>query len=232
MPHARCQAIFSYLYHEFIPVMAPAFIQGEGCCNGGPPARPHYLLRVRLLANSLTRGMMPAPYVPYDVTTSPQDDWQRNISEAFFSYTQPLAPFAAFLATGITCRPPVVQCGKVATWFNRKPGPSGRVDLELDAVVAGAFMLTTGEWASVIVSASNLPQKAVVSLSQVVAEEMWLRGRMGQGMNGATSLATTLYSGNGTEVRRWDGVPKEVVLTLNGYGVQVLVVRNASVNKV
>ncbi len=77
--------LFSYLYHEYVPAMSAALVQGQG--PGGVPEESDYPMRVTALANGLTRGTALVPF-DHDVELSPPaaDPWRGNISAAYFSF--------------------------------------------------------------------------------------------------------------------------------------------------
>lgn len=77
--------LFSYLYHEFVPAMSAALVQGQG--PGGVPEESDYPMRVTALANGLTRGTALVPF-DHDVglPSAALDPWHANVSAAYFSF--------------------------------------------------------------------------------------------------------------------------------------------------
>ena len=77
--------LFSYLYHEFVPAMSAALVQGQG--PGGVPEESDYPMRTTALANGLTRGTTLVPF-DHDVglPSAALDPWHANVSAAYFSF--------------------------------------------------------------------------------------------------------------------------------------------------
>jgi hypothetical protein len=60
--------------------MAAALVQGQGVLG----TQPHPLLRVKAMADALTRGLALVPFAQ-DVPTTPTSEWTAVVSAAFFS---------------------------------------------------------------------------------------------------------------------------------------------------
>ncbi|MFQ5811406.1 MAG: hypothetical protein ACE5JM_17445, partial [Armatimonadota bacterium] len=210
---ARGVGLFSYLYHEYVTAIGAACVQGQGQQG----TRPHPGLRVRVMANNLTRGLIPGPF-HHDVPLEPTNEWQQTISQAFFSYCQPYASFPEYLVLGTTRRSPQVRCAELDVWFYRrsqegeplKPGgpPVMQVPLALPAVTAGSFEAADGSLGTVIVNVTGEDQEAVVTL-----------GRPGE--------SAVLYQADRSEERRWDSAAEgaNIPVSLEPYGTRMLVVR-------
>ena len=93
----RGVGLFSYLYHEYVPAMAAAVVQGQGATWHKPDA----LMRVKAMADATARGLTLAPFAsdcsasasaPVSVSTSASansnnaSEWTRVVSTAFFSF--------------------------------------------------------------------------------------------------------------------------------------------------
>ncbi|NCO41827.1 MAG: hypothetical protein AUJ96_32375 [Armatimonadetes bacterium CG2_30_66_41] len=166
---ARGGGLFSYLYHEYVTAIGAACVQGQGQLG----TRPSPELRRCVLANNLTRGLVPGPFLN-DVPLQPSNKWQEEIAPAFFSYCQPYARFPEYLVLGTTRRPPDVQCASVEAWFYRqdangeplKPGGPKVVKaaIALPAVAAGSFEGADESVGTVLVNTTRVDQDATVRL--------------------------------------------------------------------
>lgn len=168
---SRGTGLFSYLYHEYVTAIGAACVQGQGPLG----TRPDVLVRCRALANNLTRGLIPGPFL-HDVPLKPGNDpWKKAVSAAFLSYCRPYAKFSEYLILGRTRRPCRVECGQVASWYwkrrlkgddQRDPAKvaDAKAELLLEAVTAGSFEAGDGSRAHFIVNATPDPQKATAIL--------------------------------------------------------------------
>ena len=86
--NGRTLGLFSYLYHEYMPVIGDGFSVGEGMGNAAGSAE----LRCFRLANTLARGLIPTVYME-QVPLQPEDDWGAKVSQAFFSFCRPFPHF-------------------------------------------------------------------------------------------------------------------------------------------
>jgi hypothetical protein len=206
---AQSIALFSYLYHEYIPVLGDGFSVGKGIeATLGSPA-----LRCYRLANALTRGLIPTVYLE-QVPLEPENEWQRNVSQAFFSYCRPFARFPEYLLMGATRRPPEIECADQDVWHFKadaqgEPLPDGRrvvkVTIRRPTVVAGSFEAEDGSLGTVIVNTTKNPQNVKVKLA-------------------SNGCAATLFHADRTQEKCWDNFPGETVLSLEPFGVRMLVI--------
>lgn len=210
---ARGVGLFSYLYHEYVTAIGAACVQGQGARG----TRPEPGLRRYVLANNLTRGLIPGPFL-HDVPLEAGAGWNATVAEAYFSYCRPYAHFPEYLVLGVTRRPPEVSCADVGLWFYRRDGggkplegsspPVVKVPLSLPAVTAGSFAAADGSVGTVLVNTTDRPQEATLRLE------------------GASDYAV-LYKADRSEVRRWkkpaDGLC--VTVGLEAYGMRMLVTR-------
>ena len=200
---ARGVALFSYLYHEHVTCIGAACAQGQGQRG----TRPSAGLRCFILANNLTRGLIPGPFM-WDVPLDPGDSWHTEVAAAYFSYCKPYARFPEYLVLGITRRPPAIRCAnhEVRYWRGE-----ARVDTAatLPAVTAGSFEALDGSVGTIIVNTTSEAQDATVELRP--------------GGKGAR-----LYRADRTEVQRWDQAPSQIPLKLEPYGTRMLVVKGSA----
>jgi hypothetical protein len=164
----RGVGLFSYLYHDYVTAIGAACVQGQGRLG----TRPGALLRCRVLANNLVRGLIPGPFM-HDVPLTGGDAWRQTVSRAYRAFCRPYAAFPEYLLLGRRVRPPDVECGKTPTFFYRqsaageplRPGgvPVVKVDLDLETVVAGAFEAHDGSVAAIVVNATPDPQETTLS---------------------------------------------------------------------
>jgi hypothetical protein len=210
---ARGVGLFSYLYHEYVTAIGAACVQGQGQFG----TRPSPELRRYVLANNLTRGLVPGPFL-HDVPLQPGNKWQEETAPAFFSYCQPYARFPEYLVLGATRRPPEVQCAPVEVWFYRQDSkgepltPGGpkviKATLALPAVAAGSFEAADGSLATVLVNTTRADQHATVRLSRA-------------------PKSAVLYRADRTQATGWeaDAPAKEIQVQLEPLGTRVLVTR-------
>ena len=212
---ARGVGLFSYLYHEYVTAIGAACVQGQGAHGTRPSAE----LRCYVLGNNLTRGLIPGPFIQ-DVPLQPTDDWHRMVSAAYFAFCRPYARFPEYLLRGSTCRPPTIACEQQEVWFYRqgaraqslKPG-GPKLDPKLDqatirlpVVTAGSFAAEDGSIGTVIVNMTAQPREAKVKLS-------------------AGGRSAVLYRADRVEQRHWQSSPAEIGLSLEPFGVRMLVLR-------
>ena len=172
---ARGIGLFSYLYHEYVTAIGAACVQGQGPLGTRASAE----LRCFVLANNLTRGLIPGPFIT-DVTPDAKDEWHKTVSQAYFAFCKPYAKFPEYLLLGITRRPPVVQCAEQEVWFYRqdargeplkKGGPRVlKTTMKLPAVTAGSFEAEDGSVGTILVNTTPLPQQATVKPTDSPAE--------------------------------------------------------------
>ncbi len=167
----RGVGLFSYLYHDYVTMIGAACVQGQGKLG----TRPDSLLRCRIMANNLTRGLIPGPFM-HDVPLTGGDRWRKPVSQAYQAFAKPYANFPQYLLLGKAQRPPALTCGTVRTFFYRQDNKNGKplrpggppvvkVEVELDAVTAGSFEAEDGSTGTVIVNATPETQKVVVALA-------------------------------------------------------------------
>lgn len=151
---ARTLGLFSYLYHEYIPVMGAACVQGIGNRDGkvSPEAR------VYLFANNLVRGQVPMPFLNF-VPLNPGNEGERMQAEAYFSYARPIVAFPEYLARGITRRPPVLKTDDVTLTLEWSGAASdgfkahdkqGPVNITVPALAHGAYEAADGSLGVII----------------------------------------------------------------------------------
>ena len=206
---ARGVGLFSYLYHEYVTAIGAACVQGQGE-NGTQPSAE---LRCHVLANNLTRGLIPGPF-SNDVPLKTDDAWRRTVLQAFRSFCRPYARFPEYLLLGTTCRPPEVQCDSHEVWFYRadasgkrlqRHGPAvSKVTISLPTVTAGSFAANDGSTGTVVVNTTAVPQQATIRL--VVARP-----------------GVVLYQADRSVEKRFDGPVAEVVVTLEPFGTRMIV---------
>ncbi len=189
---ARGIGLFSYLYHDYVTAIGAACVQGQGT-QGRPDAR----LRCKVLANNLTRGLIPGPFL-HDVPLEPGSDWHRQVSAAYFAFCRPYARFPEYLVLGRTVRPPTLRC-------ETQQVPVGEGELRLDTVTAGSFRAADGSVGTVLVNTTPEPRQVSV---QTAGPE-----------------ALRLYDAQRQELQAWEAAPRSIDLALEPFGVRVLVAR-------
>jgi hypothetical protein len=212
--------LFSFLYHEYVPAMAAALVQGNGGPNGMPKAEPS--MRIQAMANGVTRGIALVPFTN-DVPLQAANGWQANVSAAFFSFAGVSAAFSEWLVLGETVRPLPVQCGNLSTYYFRRDAKSHNITKQpytLPAATAGSFKAADGTIGTVIVS--------VLDGAQVVTVAVAKSSQVSGGGGGGGSSAV-LYDGRRTELRRWEvgKVPDQIECQLQPFGVCFLVLHPA-----
>lgn len=160
-------ALFSYLYHEYVTAIGAACVQGQG-------EAPTKEMRGKILANNLVRGLIPGPFMS-QVRLDGDDEWSKYVTPAYTAFCKPYRHYSEFLLRGRTLPPPVLTCEKVATTYSYKDPVNGKkrwknglplssVDMDIDAVTAGAFAASDGRRLVVVVNAMGTEQKATVQL--------------------------------------------------------------------
>jgi hypothetical protein len=204
----QTMGLFSYIYHEYIPVMGDGFSMGHGMAETWGSAE----LRCYRLALPLVRGLIPTVYME-TVPLEPKDEWQKTVSTAFFSYGRIYARFTEYLLRGITIRPPEVKCAMQDVWHYMPDDkgdmlPDGRraikVTVPRPTVVAGSFTAEDGSIGTVIVNTTSEKQPAKVKLT-------------------AGSRSATLFHVDRSEEQRWDHCPDEITVSLEPFGVRMLI---------
>ncbi len=165
----RGVGLFSYLYHDYVTAIGAACVQGQGQLG----TRAHPWLRCRILANNLTRGLIPGPFM-HEVPLEGGNAWTKTVAQAYFAFSRPYKHFPEYLLLGRTVRPLPVRSKEVEVWFwrrsrNGKPLRKGgppvvKVPIKLPAVTAGAFAAADGTVACFVVNTTPEPQEAVVEL--------------------------------------------------------------------
>jgi len=213
-PGARGVGLFSYLYHEYVTAIGAACVQGQG--QRGTRADP--LLRCRILANNLTRGLIPGPFM-HDVPLegfgvwNKVDEWRRTVSRAYCSFCRPYPHFPEYLLLGKTRRPIPLECEEVEVYYWRRDAKKGKPlrkngppvakgILVLPAVTTGSFEAADGSVAAFIVNATPEAREAAAVLP---------RGK-----------EAVVYTAERKELKRASG---RVTLSLEPFGVRVLVMK-------
>jgi hypothetical protein len=209
---ARGVGLFSYLYHEYVTAIGAACVQGQGPLG----VRGSAELRCHILANNLTRGLIPGPFIQ-DVPLEPMNDkWKVPVAEAYFAFCKPYARFPEYLMLGETRRPPPIECADHEVWFYRqdargqslKPGGPKvvKATVKLPVVTAGCFIAADGSVGTVIVNATSQAQIATVRL-------------------GGPSKSATLFCADRSEEKRWERPPDKIEVMLEPFGTRFLVTR-------
>lgn len=208
--NGRTLGLFSYLYHEYIPVIGDGFSMGEGMSDTVASAE----LRCFRLANTLARGLIPTVYME-QVPLEPTDVWGAKVSHAFFAFCRPFPQFPEYLLMGETLRPLPVECAEQALWHYH-PDENGdltiggrkarKATIRRPVVVTGTFKAEDGSIGTVIVNTTTTEQSAKLLVP-------------------SSERGAVLYRADRTEMQRWDKSPSEVPLTLEPFGVRMLVLR-------
>ncbi len=206
----RGVGLFSYLYHECIPLLGDGYSLGQGMPNTWGSAE----LRCYRMANTLARGLIPTVYME-QVAPESKDEWVRTVSRAFAAYCRPYSRFPEYLLLGTTRRPPQIECPEQEVWYwqadeQGEKLPDGRrarkATICRPTVVAGSFEAEDGSLGTVIVNVTARPQRPTVRLT-------------------ANGRSTTLFGADRKAERRWDACPSQIALSLEPFGVRMLVVR-------
>lgn len=210
-PTTRSVGLFSYLYHEYVTAIAAALSQGQG----GMGTRPDYTVRAYAMARGLVKGLLPGPFAS-QVPLNPTDSWTQNTTAAMASYARAFAAFPEFLSVGRTLHPVSVVAGNgpIHTWIYNKI--KQRVNVTVEAGLAGSFANPKGDHGTVFASVVNRPVNATLDL---------------QGAGIVSGNETLVYDPRtGAVVQRFQGVPSSVDLACTQpYATRMVVVRGAGV---
>jgi hypothetical protein len=205
------RGVFSYVYHDYITAIGAAMVQGQGASG----TQPGYHVGRAVVADTMTRGMLPGPFGSI-ISLTPTSAYARNISAAFFATSPVVAAFSTFLALGQEV-PPLFcaggPCPTVVSFFYRgTPQNPFKVAVNVTSVRMGSFLAPGAEpraHGTVIINILDTPQNVALDLSAMPAA--------------LTTLS--LYHNNGTLIwqrpRPGDGQPLPLGLGL--LGCQMLV---------
>jgi hypothetical protein len=168
----RGVGLFSYLYHEYVTAIGAACVQGQGQRG----TRPSAGLRCMVLANNLVRGLIPGPFM-HHVPLETEEEWEKLVSGAYFSYCRPYKHFPEYLLLGKTVRPLPVECDTTEVTFwrrdvkngtpRRKGGPPlAEVELKVPAVAVGSFEAADGSVATFLANVTPEVQAATVRVAE------------------------------------------------------------------
>jgi len=206
----RCIGLFSYLYHEYVTCIGAACVQGQGV--QGKHTDP--LLRARILANNLTRGLIPGPFIG-EVPLEPETEWEKIVAPAYFAFCKPYKYFPEYVIQGRAVRPPKVQCDSIKTWYYErdyvshigKKGnpPLQKSELSIETVTAGSFAAADGSVGTFVVNSTPNPRRAIITLP--------------------AKKKVVVYSSERVQERKIDtaGQDQPVQLNLEPFGVRVLI---------
>lgn len=189
---ARGIGLFSYLYHDYVTAIGAACVQGQG-----PKGRPDARLRCKVLANNLTRGLVPGPFLQ-DVPLAPGSEWHQQVSAAFFAFSQPYARFPEYLVLGRTVKPPTLRC-------ETQQVSVGEGAIALETVTAGSFRAADGSVGTVIVNTTPEPRRVEVETKGLGASK--------------------LFDSQRKELQAWRAAPESIALDLEPFGVRLLLSR-------
>lgn len=211
---SRGVGLFSYIYHDYVTAIGAACVQGQGPQGTSPDV----LLRCRVLANNLTRGLIPGPFMNLVPLDPGKDPYKRASGAAFLSFCRPYSRFPEYLLLGRCIPPADVACDEVETWYLRRKlsgeelrdpakHEGAKVKLKLPSVTAGAFAAANGSEANVIVNGTPDARKATATL--------------------APGPEAVVFSAERKELSRVPASkqPREVPMDLEPFGVRVIVVR-------
>jgi len=214
MAGARGVGLFSYIYHDFVTAIGAACVQGQGPLG----TNPDVLLRCRALANNLTRGLIPGPFVHLVPLDPGKDRYKQACSAAFLSFCRPYSRFPEYLLLGRSVPPADIACDEVDTWYFRRRLSAGeardpamwaeaQTKLKIAAVTAGAFEAANGSEAHIVVNGTPDARTATASFGP-----------------GPEAI---IYSAERKELARVPAFrqPRKVSLDLEPFGVRVIVVR-------
>lgn len=154
---ARGVGLFSYLYHEYVTAIGAACVQYQGASGTTPSAD----MRCYILSNNLLRGLIQGPFYGH-IQLNPNNEWQAQVSEAYFSYCQPYSTFSEFLILGKTLHPIPVECDMFDTWL--WTSAETKRWLTLPTVSTSRFEAPNGLIADFVVNATSDTQQATVAL--------------------------------------------------------------------
>lgn len=166
----RCVGLYSYLYHEYVTAIGAAIVQGQGLQKGRNDPR----MRCQAMANILVRGLIPGPFIT-DVPFAPETEWEKQVSQAYFSYCQPYSRFPEYLILGKTLHPLPIECAQTKATYQLRNAKHGRPDkngeyplvdlaIVIPSVTTGSFQAEDGSVASFIVNTTPISQKALLFL--------------------------------------------------------------------
>ncbi len=211
---AESLAVFSYIYHEYMPVLGDGFSLGQGMRATLGSAE----LRCFRLAKVLTRGLIPTVYME-QVPLDPKNEWQEKVSRAFFSFCKPFARFQEYLIRGITRRPPAIECAEQEVWhymadpYGQEQLSDGRratkVTIQRPTVIAGTFEAEDGSFGTVIVNATPHLQQAKL-------------------MHAGKAFQSSLYRVDRALECEIDRDEAEISLQLEPFGVRMLISRTCA----
>jgi len=214
MPGTRGVGLFSYIYHDYVTAIGAACVQGQGATG----TNPDLLLRCRILANNLTRGLIPGPFASLVPLEHGGDPYKKSSAEAFFSFCRPYAQFPEYLLLGKCVPPARVVSDEVDTWYFRRKLSSEerrdpakmegvRVRIKIESVTCGAFEAANGSRAHFIVNGTPDDRTATVTLDP--------------------GAEATIYNGAREKVSRLAASkqPRSAALELGPFDVRVIVVR-------
>lgn len=200
---------FSYIYHEYIPVLGDGFSIGQGMLATLGSAE----LRCYRMAKALTIGLIPTVYME-QVPLHPENEWQRLVSTAFFAYCRPFGRFQKYLIEGITRPTPKIECAGHEVWYYH-PSEQGetlsdgrkavKVAVTRPSVIAGCFEANDRSLAVIIVNTTPDGQSAEVETA-------------------CGNRPAKLLRVDGSPERCWETGPTSLPLTLNPFEVKILVV--------
>jgi len=206
---ARSVGLFSYIYHEYIPVLGDGFSIGQGMSHTWGSAE----LRCYRLALTLVRGLIPTVYME-QVSLNPDSKWVERVAQAFISYCKPYPKYPENLLQGVTLHPPEIECEMQSLWHYQldEDGdelPDGKrrgrkVTIDRPTVIGGSFEAEDGSIGTFIVNTTPEIQQAKVKL-------------------GSLNNPVTLYNAKRIEEQQWDKCPEEVNVSLKPYGVKVFI---------
>lgn len=168
---ARGVGLFSYIYHDYVTAIGAACVQGQGAQG----MTPDIALRCRVLANNLTRGLIPGPFANLVPLETGNDPYKQASRDAFLSFCRPYARFPEYLLLGRCIPPAAIQSDQVETWYYRRklsreetrdPAKveAARARLEIGAVTCGAFEAANGSEAHFVVNGTPQPTRAVAKI--------------------------------------------------------------------
>jgi len=201
--------LFSYLYHEYVTCIGAACVQGQGLL--GQPADP--LLRARILANNLKRGLIPGPFM-IEVPLEAKTQWEKIVTPAYFSFCKPYKHFPEYLVLGQAVRPPQVQSDSIKTWFYERDysktykgeaPPLQKSELTIETVTAGSFAAADGSVATFVVNSTPDKRRAIITLP--------------------AKKKVVIYNSERVQKRKMDSTEQTQSLELNlePFGVKVLI---------
>lgn len=214
MPGARGVALFSYIYHDYVTAIGAACVQGQGATG----TNPDLLLRCRILANNLTRGLIPGPFASLVPLEHGGDAYRKSSADAFYSFCRPYGKFPEYLLLGKCVQPARVVSDEVDTWYFRKKLSSeerrdpakmegARVRLKIESVTCGAFEAANGSRAHFIVNGTPDHRTAAVTLDPGGEAIIY---------NGAREKVSQMAASK---------QPRSAALELGPFDVRVIVVR-------